>query len=474
MSTSRKIIWNTAVQVAGRGAGTILALATVGLMTRHLGPAGYGEFTVAISFLQFFGILADLGLTLTVAKMLAAPGADQDRIASNAVTLRAAAGLVFFAAAPLVAFAFPYPGAVRAAIAVGTISFLAMSLSSVISGIFQKFLAGRQVAVAEVAGRVVLLFGTWLAVRADGPLVAFMAALAAANLAQFAFSLAFARRFVRLRPRFEPALWKEILRETWPVAASIAFNLVYLKGDVVILSLYRGAAEVGLYGAAYKVLDVVTVVPTVFMMLVLPVVAADWGAGRHDDVRLKLGRAFDALGAFGVPLFLGAAAVAPDLMAFLFSAAFAPSGRYLVLLMLAALAVCLGSTFTYAVIAVGWQKKVFWLYGLDAALAIALYFLLIPRYGAVAAGWVTVFSEFFIAVACAVAVSLALRWRPSFAALGRATLAGLAMYGLLLLMPNLHVLARIAIGAVTYASLAYAFGAVDRDALRELLKRQSA
>jgi O-antigen/teichoic acid export membrane protein len=489
MSLARQIFGNTAVQVAGRAVGTVLALLTVGIMTRSLGPAGYGQFTTAISFLQFFGILVDFGLTMTMAKMLGEIGSgdrgqetedsgeivgnrqgDASRIASNIVTLRLVSGLVFFGLAPLVALAFPYPGAVRNAIAVGTVSFLAMSLSSVLSGVFQRHLATKYVAVAEVAGRAVLLLATWFVIHAGFGLAALMLALAAGNVVQLGLSLLFARRFVRLTLSFDFDLWRAIIRESWPIAASIAFNLVYLKGDVIIMSVFRPLAEVGLYGAAYKVLDVVTVVPTVFMGLVLPVLAADWAARRLDDVRHKVRLAFDALALLGVPLFLGTVAVARDLMILVASDAFADSGRYLTLLMLAAVAVFLGSTYTYTAVALGLQKRVFWLYGLDAALSIALYFVLIPRWGGVAAAWVTVFSEVFIAVACAVVVIRALRAGPSLAAFGKALVAGLLMLGILTTVPGLHVLLRILLGAVIYGGLLMAFGAVKKETVASFLK----
>lgn len=476
MSHARKIFNNTLVQVGGRAVGTVLALLTVGLMTRRLGPDGYGQFTTAISFLQFFGILVDFGLTMTMAKMLAAAGHDEDRVASNILTLRLTSGLVFFGLAPLVALAFPYGDAVRAAITIGTVSFLAMSLSAVLGGIFQKHLATKHVALSEVAGRVVLLLGTWLVVRTPGlsdssALGWMMAVLAASNLVQLAVVLCASGRFVRLRPAFDFALWRAIAAESWPIAVSIAFNLIYLKGDVVIMSVFRPIGEVGLYGAAYKVLDVVTVVPTVFMGLVLPVVAADWAAGRAADARRKIAGAFDALALFAAPLFFGTLAVARDLMVFVTDARFAASGHYLTLLMLAAVAVCLGSAFTYSAVSLGLQKKVFWLYGADAALSVALYFALIPRFGGDAAAWVTVFSEVFISIACAVAVTRVTRAWPSLRVLGLATVASLLMYGALLLIPDWHVLLRIAVGAAVYAGAAIALGAVKRATVMNFLRK---
>ncbi len=99
MSLTRAIAGNTVVQVAGKFIGTLLGILTVAVMTRLLGLAGYGEFTTAISFLQFFGILVDFGLTLTMIRMISDAKAEETRVASNIFTLRLVSGIVFFGAA---------------------------------------------------------------------------------------------------------------------------------------------------------------------------------------------------------------------------------------------------------------------------------------------------------------------------------------------------------------------------------------
>jgi O-antigen/teichoic acid export membrane protein len=473
MSTASRIFRNTVAQVIGRAVGTVLALLTVGLMTRALGPDGYGRFTTAVSFLQFVGVLADFGLTMTMAKMLAAPGVDESHVASNIMTLRLTTALVCFGLAPAVSLLFPYSGEIRGAIAVGMLSYLFMSLSSVMTGLFQKNLATRHAAAAEVAGRVVLLAGVVAAIRLHAGLPGFMVTLAAANLVQLAWCLAAARRFVILRPRFDFSAWQEIARESWPIAVSIAFNLVYLKGDVIVMSLFRSDAEVGLYGAAYKVLDVVTVVPTVFMGLVLPILANDWQAGRRDEVRRKIALAFDAMALFAIPLFVGTVFVARDLMTLVGSERFAPSGHYLIILMLAAVGVCLGSAYTYSAVSLGLQKKVFWLYGIDAALSTVLYFIFVPRFGGDGGAWVTVFSEFFISIACAVAVIRASRAWPPLVTAAKALTAAVIMAAVLNFTPHLEVLLRIGLGTIVFAAAALALRVVDVKRIRALVGARS-
>jgi len=471
MSLKRAIAANTIVQVAGKVAGTVFGIVTVGIMTRSLGAAGYGAFTTALTFLQFFGILVDFGLTLTMAKLLAEPGADEGKVASNVFTLRMATAAVFFAIAPVVALAFPYGADIRTAILLGTLSFFAMTGAQVLGGLFQKKLSAGYAAFAEVAGRGVLLVGTLLAARAHAGLMAFVLALVIGNAVQFIIAFVAARRLVPLRFAYDAVLWRRIVHESWPIGISIVFNLIYLKGDVIILSLSRAQEEVGLYGAAYKVLDVVTVVPMIFMGLALPVLTASWIAGNKEEFSRRLRSAFDAMTLIALPLAFGAWPVARDLMVLVAGPEFADSGRYLAILMLAGAAVFWSGLYGHTVVAIGMQRKMIAVYALDAALSLALYFLYVPRYGGVAAAWVTVFAEVFIALAAAIAVIAVTKTLPRVRTFFIALVASIAMTALVYALDDVQVLLRIAIGAVAYVAMLVAAGVLTKDLARQFLRR---
>ncbi|MEY4744345.1 MAG: hypothetical protein RL272_290 [Candidatus Parcubacteria bacterium] len=463
MSLSRAIASNTVTQIAGKFLGNLFGIITIGVMTRALGRIGYGEFTTAISFLQFFGILVDFGLTLTMTRMISDERADESRVASNIFTLRLLSAVAFFGLAPVLALAFPYAPPVKTSIAIGALSFFAMACSQVLTGIFQKHLATGRAAVADVAGRAVLLAGAILAAARGTGLLGFVAAFVIANAAQFSLSFLFARKFARIRLAFDLATWGAIIRESWPIGVSIAFNLIYLKGDVIILSLTRSQAEVGLYGAAYKVLDVITVIPMIFMGLVLPILASAWSGGRREDFTRRLGKSFDALSLIALPLAFGTAPVAADLMRLVAGDQFAAAGPFLTVLMLAGAAVFWSALFGHAVVAIGMQRKMIAAYAADAALSLGLYAWAVPRYGGLGAAWVTVFSEAFIAAVTAWAVMHAVRHAPPMRTFGLALAASALMAAAVVAAAPFHVLLRIGLGMAVYAVLLAAFGVLKKE-----------
>ncbi|MFH1047933.1 MAG: flippase [Patescibacteria group bacterium] len=472
MALQKKIFSNAAAHFGGKLGGTVIGLVTVALMTRHLGAAGYGEFTTVLSFLQMFAIFAGFGLPITLAKLISREGADEQRILANAFAMRLVSGVVIFAAAPLIGLLFPYSADIKFGIAVGTLSFLGLTLHELLVAVFQKHLATWKVALSEIAGRTILLAGTAWAVLTGHGVVAIVTALAAGNLLQFGLSFLLARRITPLRLEFDWSIWRDIFRESWPIGLAVAFNLIYLKGDVILLSTMRTQTEVGLYGAAYKVLDVVTVLPYIYMGLVLPLMSAAWSRHDRPDFNRKLSLSFDALSLVALPLLFGALAVSRDLMVFVASEEFAAAGTLLSVLMIGALAVFWHALYSNALVAMGQQKKMVIFYAINAAISVALYVGLIRWIGGLGAAIVTAFSELFIAVTVTIIVSRATGFRPNFGQLGKVTVASVLMFGAVYFLPDLQVMWRVLFGAVVYAVLLFALRAVPLIELRSMLSRQ--
>jgi len=469
MSYTRKIAHNTMIQIIGKGVSTVIGVIVIALLTRYLDKSGYGQYTTIMAFLQFFGVLVDLGLYIILVKKISEPDVDQDKIVSNIFTLRLVSAIVFLGLAPIIVLFFPYPAIVKLGVLITAFSFLGITLNQALAGVFQKHLRMDKVVIAEVIGRIVLIGTTYLVIRADLGLLWVMGSVVAASIMNFFVTFAFSRQLVRIKLKFDFRVWKEIIKESWPIALSIAFNLVYFKADIIILSLYHPAATVGIYGAPYKVLEVLITLPAVFAGLVMPLLTAAWVAADKERFKRVLRKGFDAMVMIAIPLAIGTLFLAKPIMD-LVAPEFTDSGRILQILIFATAIIFVGNLFGNTVVAINKQKTMMWLYLAVAIVSLIGYLIFIPRYSYFGAAGMTVASELMVTISAALIVCLTAKVWPSFKVFFKVLMASGVMALVLYLLAGYNIFLLSLIGAAVYFVVLFLLKGVTKDVIREVTR----
>src|SRR4030042_86737 len=213
MSLHRKVAINTTVQVIGKIISAVAVLVATSLITRYLGAKGYGEYSTAIVFLSFFGVIADMGLYTILAREISQEGADQDKIISNIFTLRIIADIITFSLVPLIALSFNYSSITKQTIAVGALAFLFVSSAQVLQAVFQKELRVDKIAITEIVGKTVFLVVSIMILKCslDKTSRSFMGAMVLADGAIFVLTLLLVRKYAKISFKFDYKYWKHIL-----------------------------------------------------------------------------------------------------------------------------------------------------------------------------------------------------------------------------------------------------------------------
>ncbi len=471
MTEAKKIAQNTVIQVFGKALTIAVALVGFGLITRYLGTAGYGNFATVYAFLTIFGILVDLGLQMTTTQLISDPANDEGRILSNALTIRLAASLIFLALAPLVVLFFPYPLAVKIGVALAALGFVFSSLTATLTSHFQKHLIMGKAVTADVAAKVIYLAAIAAAIFLHWGLLGVIAATALDSAAVFIILIYFARQRLLLKPRYEPEIWKLILGKTWPIALTIALNLIYFKGDILIMSFYQSEAAVGLYGAPYKVLEVLINIAYLFLGLILPLLAATAGAKDFGKMKVVIQSTFDFLVIMTLPLIVGGYFLGRPLMVMMAGPQFAVSGELIKILLIATGAIYISGLFGYAVVALDKQKKMIKFYLLNAVISLIGYFYFIPRYSYWGAAWMTVFTEVFILATAGYTMYRAIKFLPRLDIFWKSAGACVVMAACLYYLPGLYFPLAVCLGALVYFVALYLLKGFDKDTVFEMIKK---
>ncbi|MBM3204949.1 flippase [Candidatus Uhrbacteria bacterium] len=396
MSVTRALALNTGVQIAGKIVSTIFGIVIVGLMTRYLGQKGFGAYSTANAYLQIFALLLDLGLNVTIVSMLGEHAGDEAyerRAVSSIFTFRVLIGFIIFALAIPVAWLFPYDATIKLAIVALIGSFFFTSLNQIVIGVQQRHLKMHAMAISENIGRAVLLIGLIIAIKLGWGLLPIVWIVSLGSLANFIINILVARRYAHFSWNIDPAFWWIALKRSWPIGLSIAFNLIYYKSDTLVLSLVRSQAEVGIYGAAYRVLDIVVTIPFMYAGVLLPILSGVWAAKNKERFAHLLGQSVHVMVLLIAPIVVGTFILGTRFMALIAGDDFASAGNVLKVLILAAGFIYVNTVFSHAIVALQKQRAMIPWYIVIAILALIGYILYIPKYGMWAAAWLTVFSE---------------------------------------------------------------------------------
>ncbi len=464
---------NTLLQTVGKIAGTIIGVFTVAILARHLGTSGYGQLTIVLTFLSIFAAIVDFGLTLTTVQMISEDKAKENKIIGNLLAIRIISAVIFLSLAPICALFFPYEHIIVIAIAVGAISYLFQTTSQMMIGVFQKNLVMQKAVFAELLNRSLVLGGVILAPILGFGLIAIIWIFVIGNAVHLTALLLFSTKYVRPSFRFEWKTWKDILTRSWPIGASIFFNLIYLRGDIVFMSIFRSNAEVGIYGAAYKIVDVITTIPVMYMGLALPLLVASWSKKKTKDFKNLMQGSFDFMSILALPMIFGSIAIGEPLMELVAGSEFSESGKILAVLGPAAAIVFWNSLFGHAIVGINKQKVMTLGYLAVAIITITGYLIFIPEYGMWAAAWLTLMAEILIGLLTFTVVSKTTGYFPKLGMLTKATLSAIFMYIAIKFLPEWNVLIIIAIGAGIYYIALSAIGGPRPSDIKQILTLQN-
>lgn len=473
MKLSAQVAYNTIVQIIGKIISTILGLVAVAIMARYLQAAGFGQYTTIITFLSFFGIMADFGLTLITSQMISRPGNNQVVLLNNLFSLRLISAVIFLGLAPLAIFFFPYEPIIKLGVAITSLSFFFIALNQILVGFLQKNLTMTVVSAAEVVSRAILLGGIIITAYLNLGLLSIMVATVISSAVSFMMHYWFSRRFIKISWQVDLNVWREIIKKSWPLGVTIAFNLIYLRADILILSLLKSPSDVGIYGATYKVIDVLTTLPFMFAGLILPILTSAWASRNFDKFNRVLQRSFDAMIMLAVPLIIGAQLTAGPLIILVAGENFKPAGAVLKILILAIGFIFVGCLLAHAVIALDKQKNVIGAYIFTAITSLAGYLIFIPPYSYYGAAWVTVYSEFTITLFSLYVVIKYSQFKLNLTGLFKSLAASLIMaLSIYFLIDKLNLILIILSAGLIYFVCLYLFKGIRREDVKNLITNQ--
>ena len=447
-----------------------LSLISVPLMVRHLGVADYGRFVTVSAIIFIIGGVTEAGLTnLGLRQYAQLDGEPRERYLRTLAGLRLTLTGAGVAVAVLATWATGAERTVVLGVGItGLGLFLALSQQTYAIPLSGQLRLG-WVSGLDLIRQLVLTSGVVVLVLVGASLVPFFWTSVLAGAVLLVLTVLVLRRETSLKPVVDLRAWREILREVLPYALAAAVGLIYFRLAVILMSYLASEQEAGIYGTAFRIVEVVGVIPWIAVSSGFPILAR---AARDDAERLRyaLQRLFEVSttvgGGFAVAIALGAP-FAIDVVA---GEGFEDAYPVLRLLGLALVTSFLVATWSFALLSLKAHRALLVSNAIAAVATAAGVVALEPFLGAQGAAIATVAGEAVLAGAYLFALRRAEPLlMPGLSVVAKTLLAGgVAMLALLL---DWHPVLLTAVGLTAYGAVLLVTRAVPPELLHALRKR---
>lgn len=250
------------------------------LVARHLGPAAFGQYSYALTFVAFFQAVAVLGADSIVVRDIARDPQSAPVVLGSILRLRCLASLICWLAAVALA-AWLDPGAGDGVIMVAIVgAIMLFQAGDTVDLWFQSQTQSRRTVVAKLSAYLLTAGFKVILVLVNAPLLAFAAAVLL-DYAAAALALAVAyRRFPTAQDwSYDGDVASRLLRDSWPFLLSALSITIYMRIDQIMLKSLQGSYDVGIFAAALPLSQIWQMIPMTLAISFAPHVARQKLAG---------------------------------------------------------------------------------------------------------------------------------------------------------------------------------------------------
>jgi len=251
---------------------SVLGAASIRVITTRLGAAAFGVFVLVQSYVSIIQTFTDLGLAQVLQRDIARGDQDDRTLLGHAMGLRLTLSILAVPVGVVLGLLIyaDKSNTLKIGLVVLLCSMPFAVSREVTSAYFSAKLRNVVLAVGAVLQQMVFVGLVILAVVLHKSIVYCIGAILVGNIVATLFTNVLARREVPYRPSFNRDVWMSMLRTSSPIGFAYIVGLLYFKADTVILSFLSTTKQIGYYGAAYSIVSVFIVLPSILTRTFLP------------------------------------------------------------------------------------------------------------------------------------------------------------------------------------------------------------
>jgi len=274
MSTVQRIAKNTMAlglsQIITSAAGMILFI----FIARFLGDVEFGKFSFAQSFTGILVIFADVGLSSFTIREVARDRELASKYLGNVALIKLLLSGITFTLIILIINLMDYPKDTTFIVYLFGISTILNSFSMFFRSIFKAFERMEYEAYLNITRSAIKTSTGLLLIFYGYGLIEVVYVFVFAEIINLFLSLfVTVKRFAKPTVEIDFKLWRHLISGALPFCMTLVVGMLYLRIDVVMLSVMKGDAAVGWYNAACTIVYGLVFIPNILSSAVFPVMS---------------------------------------------------------------------------------------------------------------------------------------------------------------------------------------------------------
>jgi O-antigen/teichoic acid export membrane protein len=367
------------------------------LLTRHLGPEGFGILSYAQSLIGIFAAFTTLGLEVILVRELAKNEHENDTILGTALCLKLFVSIIAIVIVLLINRNVENEE-IRILTTIISATLLFQSLNLGIDTYFQANVLSRFSAISNTIAFLISSIIKLTLIFSEADLVCFAYALVfdaiAITIGYVIIYLRQERSFLSLT--FNKVMAVSFLKNGWPMMMVAMAAFIYTRIDQVMIQYFMGSQAVGIYAAAIRVSELFYFIPLLITQSIFPEIIKRKEQGDTARYFKLLENLYKLVLWVTLPIVILIIIFSDVIISTLFGELFFESSKILSVLIVCLVLVSIGSVSTKILYVEGFEKKYLKRSIFGMFINIILNLIFIPAYGALGAALSTLITLFCI------------------------------------------------------------------------------
>ncbi len=354
-----------------------MSLIVIIYLARYFGTVDFGKYSFVLAYLAFFNVITDLGLQKILVREIARNPQAAPKLIGNAYVMRSIFTTLAFIMSVVIIKFMSYPADTTTYVYIGAFTLLFISFSDFYATVFEANLRMEYKVTAWLSYKIIFAVLVFWIIFSHGTLFHILLATVVSEIIKTSLSYLFSRKFVRAKFEFDFGLYKFLVKESLPLALTSIIWIIHSRTDMVMLSIMRGDAQVGIYSAAYRLSEPLMLIPYALVISLFPIMSVSFKSSKEKLLKIyQLSVKYILI--IMLPITIGTILIADKIILLIYGVEFAGSITALQIIIWALVFTSINIVLFNLLVSINQQKLSTVTLTLGALLNVALNFVLIP------------------------------------------------------------------------------------------------